>query len=50
MIMKQITEIVRGYDTEADRQRAIRMFELYGYTHFVEFQDTQSDFALCYSR
>ena len=48
--MIQITKVVRGYRSNADRKRAKTLLRRYGYDHFVEFVDIKSKYALCYGR
>ena len=48
--MLKITPITRGYNTPADRERAIKQLKLRGFDHFVRYQDTASRFALCFGR
>lgn len=46
--MIKITEYTRGYNSSADRNRAIAMFRKLGYHYFTCYKDTQSDFALMF--
>lgn len=48
--MIQITSICRGYLTQGDRRRAIAQLKRHGYDHFVEYRDTNAQFALCYGK
>lgn len=48
--MKQIIEHVRGYNRASDRKRAIRMLTKHGFNYFLVYRDTQSDYALWYSK
>jgi hypothetical protein len=48
--MIHITSITRGYNSYADRERAIKQLQKRGFDHFVRYKDTASEFALCYGR
>jgi hypothetical protein len=48
--MKNITDMVRGYQSCGDRKRAIAMLRRLGYNHFVCFKDVNSDYALMYNK
>lgn len=48
--MIKITSITRGYNTPADRERAIRMLKRHGYNHFVRYKDTNAEVALCFGK
>ena len=48
--MKRIIERVRGYETSADRKRAIAQLFKRGWTRFVCYRDTQAEFALMFSK
>lgn len=36
----------RGYQTDADRERAIKQLQRRGFNHFVCYRDVASDYAL----
>ncbi len=40
---------VRGYNSAANRKRAIKNLVRFGYNYFVCYRDTQSEFALTFS-
>lgn len=48
--MKLITDSVRGYDSSANRKRAIAALARKGFNYFVCFRDVQSTYALLYSK
>lgn len=59
--MKQITKShhcrtgeytggTRGYNSPADRKRAIRMLQRRGWNHFTCYRDVQSRYALQYGK
>jgi len=49
--MKRLTKgRIRGYESRADRKRAIAMLRRQGYNYFVCYRDTQSEFALQYAK
>lgn len=48
--MFQITEITRGYQDAAERERDIEALTAEGYDHFMRYRDTAATYALCYGR
>lgn len=49
--MKQIIKNhIRGYETEGDRRKGVRMLLKQGFNYFVGFKDVSSNFALQYGK
>lgn len=40
----------RGYQTAADRRRAMTMLRKHGWNYFVFYRDTQAEFALDFGK